>query len=82
MAAPRRRLLYRRRRVFAALVASAGGTLLLGVIPGLRDLLKVHLLIDLVLAAYISYLIQIRGRLQTEEPVLADEPVYLRAEHF
>ncbi len=51
----------RRRDVFTALVAAAAGSLLVGLVPGLRIVLLVHLAIDILLAAYVALLIRQRS---------------------
>ncbi len=61
MSAARSRTLRRRRDVFTALVGAAAVTLLLGLVPGLRVLLLVHLVVDVLLAAYVALLIRQRG---------------------
>jgi len=61
LSAARSRTLRRRRDVFTALVGAAAVTLLLGLVPGLRVLLLVHLVVDALLAAYVALLIRQRG---------------------
>ncbi len=57
----RARTLRRRRDVFVALLAGAGITLVLGLLPPLRVLLYAHLVIDVLLAAYVALLVRQRG---------------------
>lgn len=59
---PHHRVKVRRRRIFTLLVGLAAGTLLLGLIPGLRDFLRIHLAFDLMLGGYVMYLIQEKYR--------------------
>jgi hypothetical protein len=60
--AQRRRMAKKRRRdVFFALVAAALGSLVLGLIPGLRVMLYVQVLCDLLLAAYVMLLVRMRN---------------------
>jgi hypothetical protein len=69
--APRERNLRRRRHLFSALVAGAAGTLVLGLVPGMSDFLKLHLILDLVLAGYIRFLLKVKrypSPEHTEEP--------------
>lgn len=54
----RRRVVRRRRTTFERLVAAAGATFVLGLVPQLRWLLLVHLAIDAVLGGYAARLIQ------------------------
>ncbi|MGH2733540.1 MAG: hypothetical protein ACRDJG_11510 [Actinomycetota bacterium] len=68
---PRKRHLERRRRLFCTLVGGVAGTLVLGLLPGMSDALKIHLVLDLVLAGYIWLLLKTkRQRLSehTEQP--------------
>jgi hypothetical protein len=61
-AAQRRRMAKKRRRdVFFALVAAALGSLVLGLIPGLRVMLYVQVLCDLLLGAYVMLLVRMRN---------------------
>jgi hypothetical protein len=61
-AAQRRRMAKKRRRdVFFALIAAALGSLVLGLIPGLRVMLYVQVLTDLLLAAYVMLLVRMRN---------------------
>jgi hypothetical protein len=59
--AARSRTLRRRRDVFTVLLAAAAGTLVLGLLPPLRFLWMVHLVIDVLLIAYVALLIQQRN---------------------
>lgn len=56
----RSRTLRRRRDVFIALLGSAGATLVLGLLPPLRVLLYAHLVVDVLLVAYVALLIRQR----------------------
>ena len=60
-------MIHRRRRIFLFLVLSASATLLVGLIPAFRGLLRFHLIIDFVLAGYVIYLIRLKQ--QVEEDV-------------
>jgi hypothetical protein len=71
------------------LVATAGSTLVLGVVPSLRFLLEVHVGVDAVLAGYVWYLLitKPRPRLPREPvtyrpPTRREERPYLRVGHF
>ena len=55
------RTLRRRRDVFTILLAVAAGTLVLGLLPPLRVLWMVHLIVDVLLIAYVALLIQQRN---------------------
>jgi hypothetical protein len=57
----RARTLQRRRAVLAALVCGALGTLVLGAIPFLRALWGLHLIVDVLLVAYVGLLIHQRN---------------------
>lgn len=57
----RARTLRRRRDVFVVLLASAGATLVMSLLLGIRALLYVNLIVDLLLAAYVALLIRQRG---------------------
>lgn len=52
----RNRLVRRRRQTFMRLLAAAGATLLLGLLPSLRALLIVHLGLDVALVLYVLQL--------------------------
>lgn len=60
LAAPHRLAIIRRRRVFVGLLASSGFFLVAGLLPGLRDLLLVHLGIDCLLGAFVIHLMQLK----------------------
>lgn len=77
-----------RRLVFIVLLSAAAGSLLLGFIPGLGLLLKVHVGIDAVLAGYVVFLLRTKHvtarrqglvSFQTQE---VEERHYLRASQF
>ena len=57
---PRRRALRRRRDILVGLLATSGLTLVLGVLPSLRALLMAHLVVDVLLVAYVALLIRQR----------------------
>ena len=57
---PRSRALRRRRDILVGLLATAAATLVLGVLPGLRVMLMVHLVVDGLLIAYVALLIRQR----------------------
>ena len=57
---PRSRALRRRRDILVGLLATAGLTLGLGLVPALRTMLLVHLAVDVLLVAYITLLIRQR----------------------
>jgi hypothetical protein len=59
--ARRRRTLKRRRDVFYALLSAMGGTLLLGMVPGMHVLLGLHLVLDAVFAGYVALLLRVRN---------------------
>lgn len=50
----------RRRAILQGLLAVMGGTLLLGLTPWLRPLLFVHLVVDVLFAAYVALLVRAR----------------------
>lgn len=70
----RRQALKRRRDVLLALVTGAVGSLLLGLIPGLHAMLLVNLIIDMLLAAYVSLLIRLRNLAAERDRKLAYLP--------
>ena len=57
----RRRAVKRRRDVFYALVTSMAGTLVLGMVPGLRVLLGLNLVLDVLFVAYVAMLVRMRN---------------------
>lgn len=87
--APRKRTKRRRRRLFTALVLSAAVTLLLGILPPLREALTIHAAVDLILIGYVLYLVQAKhreadfyqARRLHREPA-QEEPELAKAEHF
>ena len=60
-AARRARTLRRRRDVLLTLLAAMAGTLVLGFLPGLRPLLGLHVVLDLLLAGYVALLVRARN---------------------
>jgi hypothetical protein len=65
--AARRRTVKRRRDVFYALVTSMAGTLVLGMVPGLRVLLGLHLVLDALFVAYVALLVRMRNQAAERE---------------
>lgn len=59
--AARRRTVKRRRDVFYALVTSMAGTLVLGMVPGMRVLLGLHLVLDALFVVYVAMLVRMRN---------------------
>lgn len=57
----RRRTARRRRDVLVALLAAAVGTLVLGAVPALRFLWVAHVVVDVLLVAYVALLIRQRN---------------------
>ena len=57
----RQRTIQRRRTVFFTLGSACLGSLLLGFIPGLSVLLKLHVLLDVLFVAYVVMLVRIRN---------------------
>lgn len=51
----------RRRDVFVGLLVAMGGSLVLGTLPSLRVLWAVHVLLDLLFAAYVGALVYLRN---------------------
>lgn len=76
--------LARRRKVFTALAGAAIATLLLGMFPALRGLLKLHLAVDLILAGYVVLLLQMKQRAPTRRQVTEERPErsFAQAGHF
>ena len=50
----------RRRDILFGLLAAMGGSLVIGLLPGLRVMLGLHLLLDVLFAAYVVMLVQAR----------------------
>ena len=65
--AARRRTVKRRRDVFYALVTSMAGTLVLGMVPGLRVLLGLNLVLDALFVAYVALLVKMRNQAAERE---------------
>ena len=63
----RQRTLKRRRDVFYALLSSMGGTLVLGLIPGMRALLGLHVVLDVLFVAYVALLLHMRNETAERE---------------
>lgn len=59
--ARRRRTVKRRRDILVGLLAGMAATLLLATIPALRDLLYLHLLLDVLCVAYVALLVRMRN---------------------
>ena len=60
-ATPRSQVRKRRRDILVGLLMAMASTLLLGITPWLRPLLAVHLVLDLLFAAYVTLLIRTRA---------------------
>lgn len=76
-----------RRQVFVLLLAAAGVSLVLGLVPALHVLLMVHIGIDALLACYVGYLLRAKARrprreLVTYETEEYQEERFLRAGQF
>jgi len=56
----------RRRRIFVFLVLSAAATLIVGLIPAYRELLRFHVWIDFALGGYVAYLIRLKSAYEDE----------------
>lgn len=87
----RRETVARRRKTFLALLWTAGASLILGLIPGLRFLLTIHLMTDLALAGFVAYLIwdrrtgaqeSYRPRHSAQDQQPEEEFAYLQASQF
>jgi len=63
----RQRTLKRRRDVFYALLSSMGGTLVLGLVPGMGVLLALHVLLDVLFVAYVALLLRMRNETAERE---------------
>lgn len=59
--ARRRRTVKRRRDILVSLLAGMAGTLVLGLVPALRELLYLHLMLDLLFAGYVALLVRMRN---------------------
>jgi hypothetical protein len=79
----RREAQKRRRDILFGLLAAMGGSLILGFVPGLRVMLGLHLVLDLLFAAYLVVLVQVRKAAQERDlkvrylPGPAAEPALL-----
>lgn len=51
----------RRRDVFCGLLVAMGATLVLGLVPSLRMMLVLHLVVDVLFAAYVALLVRARN---------------------
>ena len=60
-AGARARLQRRRRGVMLVLGAAMVSTLMLSFVPGLRSMLLLHVIVDLLFAVYVALLIRLRG---------------------
>jgi hypothetical protein len=69
----RRRAVARHRQYLSWLLLSAAVTLLLGVLPGLHMVLKVHLALDVAVIGYLVFLVNTRQR-RLEQIKAADQP--------
>lgn len=72
----------RRRRLFTFLLGCAAMTLLVGLLPGARWILNLHLLFDLTLAGYVAFLVKNKPPARRTERPDSIEPEYLQAGHF
>lgn len=81
-AARRARTLKRRRDVLFTLLAAMGATLVLGLLPPLRMLWALHVVLDLVFAAYVAMLIRARGVAAEREMKLRFLPAHARADNL
>lgn len=70
----RRRSIKRRRDVFVGLLVAMAASLVLGAIPALRVLWAVHLVFDLLFAAYVAALVYIRNMAAEREMKLSFLP--------
>lgn len=68
MEAPRRRAVRRRRKIFLGLVALAALTFVIGWVPDLRWILRLHIAIDFFLAGYVLFLIQAKQQRERYVP--------------
>ena len=57
----RRRTQARRREVFMGLLISMGATLVLGLIPSMRVFWALHVVLDVLFAAYVAVLVHLKG---------------------
>jgi len=64
----------RRREILVGLLAAMGISLVLGAIPGLRILLLVHLLADMLFVAYVALLLRTRNAVAEREMKLSFLP--------
>ena len=79
-AALRRRQVQKRRRdVFLALVAGAGGSLLLALIPGMSIMWSVQVLFDVLLGGYVAVLVRLRNLAAERELKLRFIPAHRAA---
>lgn len=78
----RTRTILKRRRVFTFLIGCAGVTLVIGLWPGARWILTLHLLIDLALGAYVSFLVKNKPPVRESQRAEPYEPEYLQAGQF
>jgi len=75
----------RRKLVLVALLAAAGTTLVLGLLPPLRPLLVLHLLVDVLLVGYVALLVRMRTAARDRAskvaylpgPAVATQPQFL-----
>ena len=59
--ARRRQTQARRREVLMGLLISMGATLVLGILPGMRVFLMLHLVVDALFAGYCMLLVHLKG---------------------
>ena len=65
---PKRRATRRRRKIFMVLLAAAALTLVMGLIPDLRWLLRLHIALDFLIVGYVLFLIQARQQRERYVP--------------
>ncbi len=88
---PKRRVTRRRRKIFLGLLAAAALSLVMGLIPDLRWLLRFHIALDFLIVGYVLFLVQARQQrdrytprhapLVDSQPIL-EEDRFLKAGQF
>lgn len=71
----RSRVIRKRRQTFERLALAAGSTLVIGLIPGLRWFLLLHVIVDVALGVYVGRLLQWKREEQGEALPAAAPPV-------
>jgi hypothetical protein len=69
----------RRRDIFVGLLVSMAGSLVLGALPPLRILWSIHLLLDLLFAAYVGALVYLRNLVAEREMKVRFLPTHAAA---